>query len=235
MIAHVLCGVLKPKTVNNNIPNWYLRMKRLITICVLYIVLGDYYWFHVGLDTVDPHHVFIFNVLHKLALFVNCLQYRLCCVWDTYVSNSAWMTIGWLVYKLNDILSDAPVTWLPLRQLYVVCLFLWVTLKLTCVTNTLLTFHVFPVNHYFTRLLFAVALIFQIHKEVGGRMNHTETHYWCKMQWEKEVYGQIYGVYMFLAILVIPLSIMVFTYASICHRVWVLDNYRPTVVKQRYS
>jgi len=78
------------------------------------------------------------------------------------------MTIGWLFYKLNDILSDAPVTWLPLRQLYVVCLFLWVTLKLTCGTNTLLTFHVFPVNHYFTRLLFAVALIFS-DSQGGGR------------------------------------------------------------------
>lgn len=55
------------------------------------------------------------------------------------------------------------------------------------------------------------------------------------MHWEKPAYGQMYGVYMFLSILVVPLSIMVFAYASICHRVWVLDEYRPTVVKQRYG
>ncbi|KAL4236963.1 hypothetical protein ACF0H5_005347 [Mactra antiquata] len=71
-----------------------------------------------------------------------------------------------------------------------------------------------------------------IHKVVG---NENVTVHWCITEWDKEVYGQIYGVYMFVAILVLPLCLMVFAYSCICHRVWILHKQRPTLAQQSYQ
>ncbi|KAH3872818.1 hypothetical protein DPMN_036041 [Dreissena polymorpha] len=70
----------------------------------------------------------------------------------------------------------------------------------------------------------------QIHKPVGPE---NATVYWCTVSWETPLYGQLYGVYMFLSILVVPMCLMVFAYSGICRKMWVLHRKRPNIAQHR--
>ena len=67
---------------------------------------------------------------------------------------------------------------------------------------------------------------YQIHKTVG---RGNTTGYWCVLRWESDVIGRIYGVYMFLVVLVIPLVLMTVAYTCICRRVWMLHSETPHI------
>ncbi|KAL5015726.1 hypothetical protein ScPMuIL_005315 [Solemya velum] len=58
----------------------------------------------------------------------------------------------------------------------------------------------------------------QIHKEVGM----FRKAYWCTLEWNHHIYSKIYGIYIFLVILVFPVFLMTFAYTSICHRLWLV-------------
>lgn len=59
--------------------------------------------------------------------------------------------------------------------------------------------------------------LLQILKSVG---NAKRTGYWCIVEWESDFLGRLYGVYMFLLVLVIPVVLMTFSYGSISFKLW---------------
>ena len=67
-------------------------------------------------------------------------------------------------------------------------------------------------------------ICFQIHKPVG---KGDSSGYWCILQWNNDVVGRIYGVYMFLVVLFIPLVLMSVAYSCICIRVWMISSDLP--------
>ena len=69
-----------------------------------------------------------------------------------------------------------------------------------------------------------VVMSLQIHKPVG---NGDNSGYWCILQWDNDVVGRIYGVYMFLVVLLIPLVLMSVAYSCICVRVWMISSDMP--------
>ncbi|KAK7495069.1 hypothetical protein BaRGS_00013709, partial [Batillaria attramentaria] len=62
----------------------------------------------------------------------------------------------------------------------------------------------------------------EIHKEVGER----RPAYWCVKNWEHRLYAQLYEVYMLCIVLLLPLLVMSFAYASICRELWVMTSRR---------
>nr|XP_022319814.1 galanin receptor type 1-like [Crassostrea virginica] len=62
----------------------------------------------------------------------------------------------------------------------------------------------------------------QIHKTVGM---HRKAH-WCILEWQSSVIQRLYGVYMFLVILVVPLLLLSYAYVSICRKLWKMDQRR---------
>ncbi|XP_076320104.1 QRFP-like peptide receptor [Tachypleus tridentatus] len=72
-------------------------------------------------------------------------------------------------------------------------------------------------------LVFAIPVVFvQIHLEVGERIKA----YWCVRSWHTSILWRGYEVYMLIVILVVPSSVMGYTYTKICRQLWV-------VVKER--
>ena len=67
-----------------------------------------------------------------------------------------------------------------------------------------------------------VYLLFQVHKQVG----HVRIGYWCVKEWPQPLYEQIYELSMFVLILLLPLSVMSFAYASICKELWLVVSNR---------
>ncbi|XP_067005355.2 QRFP-like peptide receptor [Anabrus simplex] len=71
----------------------------------------------------------------------------------------------------------------------------------------------------------AVSMLFvQVHMEVGVCIKA----YWCVADWENQSLWRTHELYMLFLILVIPTSIMVLAYSSICWEVW-------HVMKRRYD
>lgn len=52
--------------------------------------------------------------------------------------------------------------------------------------------------------------------------------YWCIRDWDNELGWKTYELYMLTIILVVPLSIMSYSYAHICKRLWFVMNNRNT-------
>lgn len=64
----------------------------------------------------------------------------------------------------------------------------------------------------------------QILLEVGEGPH--QRAYWCVRDWNNEVPWKIYELYLFIIILIIPLIIMSYSYAHICHKLWSVMNDR---------
>lgn len=60
----------------------------------------------------------------------------------------------------------------------------------------------------------------QIHKTVG---KHRQAH-WCILEWDSSVIQRVYGVYMFLVILMLPFILLSYAYASICRELWKMNR-----------
>ncbi|KAK2156609.1 hypothetical protein LSH36_209g05011 [Paralvinella palmiformis] len=65
----------------------------------------------------------------------------------------------------------------------------------------------------------------QIHKKVG----RSRIGYWCLEEWPMPFYEQIYDISMLVVILIIPLIMMTFAYASICRELWVVATARASM------
>ena len=65
----------------------------------------------------------------------------------------------------------------------------------------------------------------QIHKEVGTY----RIGYWCVEEWPRAVYEQIYDISMMFIILIIPVTMITFAYASICRELWVVASVRASM------
>ena len=62
----------------------------------------------------------------------------------------------------------------------------------------------------------------QTHQEVG----HKQKGYWCVKEWPNVHISRVYELIMLLFIFILPIAIMVFTYASICRELWVMTSRR---------
>ena len=67
--------------------------------------------------------------------------------------------------------------------------------------------------------------LFQIHKTVTGVRR---TAHWCIIEWEHDNISRLYGVYMYLIVLVIPVVLMTFAYGSISFKLWRLRYCKST-------
>ncbi|KAL8590362.1 hypothetical protein ACOMHN_011576 [Nucella lapillus] len=65
----------------------------------------------------------------------------------------------------------------------------------------------------------------EVHKEVG----HRRRAYWCLKNWDNKVQSRLYEVYMLGVMLLLPLSVMSFSYVSICKELWVMSSLRSTM------
>lgn len=73
-------------------------------------------------------------------------------------------------------------------------------------------------------LLAMPTLWVQILLEVGE--GHHARAYWCVRDWQNNLYWKFYESYMFIIILVIPVTIMSYSYAHICNKLWSVMNDR---------
>ncbi|KAK3091317.1 hypothetical protein FSP39_018886 [Pinctada imbricata] len=48
--------------------------------------------------------------------------------------------------------------------------------------------------------------------------------YWCMLEWNNFIIQRLYGIYMYLIILVLPVILLTFAYSSICWRLWLIDT-----------
>ncbi len=53
--------------------------------------------------------------------------------------------------------------------------------------------------------------------------------YWCREKWDREIFHQLYQIYMFFVIFLLPLSVMTFAYASICRKLWQVRYHRASM------
>ncbi|WAR22847.1 OX2R-like protein [Mya arenaria] len=130
------------------------------------------------------------------------------------------------VQNVSILCSVMNLTVLSLERYYAIIH----PIRAKCVSTVTLAKKIIAVIWLLSAIMATPIIEGRIHKHVG---NGNRTGYWCSVSWDRPVYGQLYGVYMFLAILVIPLCLMVFAYSSICHRVWKLHKQRPNVVQHR--
>ncbi len=68
--------------------------------------------------------------------------------------------------------------------------------------------------------------VLQIHEVVTG---DRFVVIWCTQNWSEDIYRQLYAVGMMLVILVIPVSVMTFAYASIGEELWIVTSRRVTM------
>ncbi|XP_071169030.1 QRFP-like peptide receptor [Mytilus edulis] len=74
-------------------------------------------------------------------------------------------------------------------------------------------------------ILAAPTIVGQIHKTVTGVRR---TAHWCIIEWEHDNISRLYGVYMYLIVLVIPVVLMTFAYGSISFKLWRLRYCKST-------
>ncbi|XP_053393811.1 allatostatin-A receptor-like [Mercenaria mercenaria] len=129
------------------------------------------------------------------------------------------------VQNVSILCSVMNLTVLSLERYYAIIH----PIRAKCVSTVTLAKKTIGVIWLLSFIMATPIVIGRVHKPVG---NGNTTFYWCKTHWEYPIYGQLYGVYMFLVILAIPLLLMVFAYSCICHRVWILHRQRPRVVQQ---
>lgn len=55
--------------------------------------------------------------------------------------------------------------------------------------------------------------------------------YWCVRDWENPIHWQIYEIYMLVLVLVIPLSIMAYTYGAMGREIWRVTYLRSAMTK----
>ncbi|XP_050403601.1 allatostatin-A receptor [Patella vulgata] len=76
---------------------------------------------------------------------------------------------------------------------------------------------------WFISIVLAIPIPFlQVHKMVG----YIRIGYWCVKDWEQTLFSKIYEVYMFCIMLILPILIMIFAYASICIELWMVTHNR---------
>ncbi|XP_041357591.1 QRFP-like peptide receptor [Gigantopelta aegis] len=72
-------------------------------------------------------------------------------------------------------------------------------------------------------------LVGQTHLPVGERVKA----FWCLERWDRVIYHQLYQLYMFIIILIMPISLMTFAYSSICRKLWKVSYHRATIRANR--
>lgn len=78
-------------------------------------------------------------------------------------------------------------------------------------------------SYHYLFILITIFSLFQTHKKVGVRL----IAYWCVRDSEAGLLWRFHEVYMLVVVLILPLTIMAFCYATICWEIW-------RVMKRRY-